>query len=261
MQIKPKKSLGQNFLIDKNIQGKIISACQLKPDDTVLEIGAGRGELTKIIAKQVNKVLALEIDHHLCASLKDNLRGYGNVKVINQDILSFKLRRHLLKLKNKINIVGNIPYYITTPIIEYLLKYPDKIESIILTVQKEFAKRIVSGPGPKEYGSFSCFVQYYAMAKILFYVKNTCFFPTPKVDSAVLELKIRPEPSVKVENEKMLFKIIRTAFNKRRKILKNSLKGIIPQQKLELFFKEYHVNPNIRPEELSLQDFANLANI
>jgi 16S rRNA (adenine1518-N6/adenine1519-N6)-dimethyltransferase len=295
MRIKPKKYLGQNFLFDKNIQEKIVAACQFKPGDIVMEIGAGRGELTKLIAKQVKKVLALEIDTDLCDSLTESLKGCANVKIINQDILKFPLKRYLSKLKNeaprakasgfskrnterpkirtlkgadeqwprmyKIKIVGNIPYYITTPIIENLLKTPEKIESIILTVQKEFAKRIAASPGSKEYGSFSCFVQYYASAKILFYIKNNCFFPRPKVDSAVLELRIKHEPTVKVENEKMLFRIIRTAFNQRRKILKNSLEGLIPQKKLGLFFKKFAINPNIRPEELSLQDFANLANI
>jgi 16S rRNA (adenine1518-N6/adenine1519-N6)-dimethyltransferase len=261
MRIKPKKYLGQNFLIDKNILEKIVKACQFKPEDVVLEIGAGRGELTKLIAKQVKKVLALEIDTELCDSLTDNLKGYANVSVVNQDILKLTLKRRLSKLKKKVKIVGNIPYYITTPIIEYLLKSPEKIESIILTVQKEFAKRIAASPGSKEFGSFSCFVQYYASAKILFFITNNCFFPRPKVDSAVLELRIQHEPSVKVKNEKMLFRIIRTAFNQRRKIMKNSLKGLIPQQKLDTFFKKYDINPNIRPEDLSLQDFANLANI
>ncbi|MFH1640937.1 MAG: 16S rRNA (adenine(1518)-N(6)/adenine(1519)-N(6))-dimethyltransferase RsmA [Candidatus Omnitrophota bacterium] len=261
MQIKPKKSLGQNFLFDKNIQAKIISSCQLKPDDTVLEVGSGRGELTGLIAERVKRVLALEIDAGLCSLLRKNLKRYKNVKIINQDIMEFPLKRYLFKPRNKIKVIGNIPYYITSPIIELLLGTKDKIETIILTVQKEFAKRIVSNPGSKEYGSFSCFVQYHTKAKILFYVKNSCFFPRPKVDSAVLELSIQHAPTVRVEDEKLLFKIVRAAFNKRRKIMKNSLKDIIPQQKLELFFKKYYIDPKIRPEKLSLQDFANLTNV
>jgi len=262
MHIKPKKRLGQNFLFDKNIQRKIISACELKPSDSVLEIGSGRGELTKLIAQHVSEVYAIEIDSYLYEILKDNLKRYTNVKIINQDLLELDFKRYFGKLKNKIKIVGNIPYYITTPIIEYLLKYRNKIEAIFITVQKEFAQRITAKPGSKDYGSFSCFVQYYTKAQRLFFIKKTSFFPMPKVDSALLRLETKEKAvsGIKAKNERLLFKIIRAAFNKRRKTLKNSLAGLIPLQKLEQFFEKYNINSNIRPEELSLEDFVNLAN-
>ena len=261
MHIKPKKRLGQNFLIDGNIQKKIIAASELGPSDNVLEIGAGCGELTRLIAASVTGVYALEIDPYLCQVLKCGLKGHPNVKIINKDILKFNLRRYFAKLKNKIKVIGNIPYYITTPIIEHLLEYRDRINTIFITIQKEPAIRMTATPGSKDYGSFSCFLQYYTEPKILFLIKKTCFRPVPKVDSCFMRLQMRKEPAVKVNNEKLFFKIIRAAFNKRRKVLRNSLKSVIPQQKLGAFFNKYSINSNIRPEDLALEDFANLTNI
>lgn len=259
MYIKPKKRLGQNFLTDRNILRKICEACKFGLSDTVLEIGAGRGELTELISARVYKVYAIEIDSDLCHILEDRLKGYHNVKIINKDILKFDIRRYLGKLKVK--VVGNIPYYISSPIIERLIKYRENIESIFITIQKEFAKRIVAIPGSKEYGAFSCFVQYYTEPKIIINIKNTCFFPSPKVDSSLLRLKIRPMPLVKPKDEYLFFRIIRAAFNKRRKTLRNSLEGIIASEKLNVFFDKYSIDSKTRPESLSLEDFKNLTNI
>lgn len=261
MYLKPKKRLGQNFLFDKNIQRKLIAAYALKASDRVLEIGAGYGELTMLIAHDAAFVYALEIDPALCKTLKDNARGYANIKIINQDILRFNLKKYFGRLKNKIKVVGNIPYYITTPIIEHLLRYRDKIETIFITLQKEFAKRITAYPGSGDYSSFSCFVQYYSIPEMLFFIKKTSFSPIPKVDSCVLELKIREKPAVQVKNEKLLFRIIRSAFNQKRKTLRNSLDGVIPFGKLSRFFRVYNIDCNIRPEDLTLEDFANLSNL
>jgi 16S rRNA (adenine1518-N6/adenine1519-N6)-dimethyltransferase len=261
MHHKPKKRLGQNFLIDKNIQRKLIASFALKASDQILEIGAGYGDITRLVAQNVAFVYALEIDPVLCKILRDNLKEYKNIRIINKDILKFNLSRYFSRLKNKIKVVGNIPYYITTPIIEHLLKYQDRIETIFITVQKEFARRITALSGSKEYGSFSCFVQYYTLPKSLFLIKKNSFLPTPKVDSCLLELKIRQAPLVKVRNEKSFFKIIRAAFNQRRKTLRNSLEGIVSLQKLSLFFKNYGIDPDIRPEDLTIEDFAHLVNL
>jgi len=258
MQIKPKKSLGQNFLKDANIQNKIIRACGFGSLDSVLEIGAGTGIMTGLIAGNVSKVYAVEIDRALIPVLTDNLKTYTNIKILHQDILEFDL--HKLNAA-KLKVLGNIPYYITTPIIEHLLGFRHKIEVIYLTVQKEFGQRMVALPGSKAYGSFSCFVQYYTKPEILFTIKKNSFYPAPKVDSCFLRLKIREEPAVKVKNEVMLFKIIRTAFQQRRKTMKNGLEELIPNRKLEEFFRLYDINPRIRAEDLALQDFANLANL
>ncbi len=259
MPVRPRKSLGQNFLIDKNILRKIIASCGLTPSDVVLEIGAGRGELTRLVAGKVRKVYALEIDRSLCGILEKNLSDNTNIEIINQDILKFNLEKYLDEAKAK--VIGNIPYYISSPILEHLIKFRKRIDTIFLTVQKEFAKRIVAKEDSRDYGSFSCFIQYYTLSESLFFIKNTCFVPPPKVDSCFLRLKVREEPAVRVADEKAFFRIIRSAFNKRRKTLRNSLNGVLPRHKLDAFFEKYGVDANARPERLSLQDFANLANI
>ncbi|MFA5145285.1 MAG: 16S rRNA (adenine(1518)-N(6)/adenine(1519)-N(6))-dimethyltransferase RsmA [Candidatus Omnitrophota bacterium] len=260
MRAKPKKRLGQNFLVDKNIQRKIIGCLGLGPSDVVLEIGAGRGELTGLLATEVEKVYALEIDPHLCAVLNEGLKGQPNIEVINQDILKFDFKKYLGGVKKKVKVVGNIPYYISSPIVEYLVGARDNIDSVFITVQKEFAQRMAAAAGSKLYGSFSCFTRYYFTPKIVLNIKKTCFFPVPKVDSCLVRLEPRPKHTVKPENEKLFFKIIRAAFNYRRKTLRNSLTGIIPAPKLEAFFDLYGIDVNIRPEKLSLEDFANLSN-
>lgn len=260
MQIKPKKRLGQNFLIDQNIRRKIIDNCLLTSQDTVLEIGAGTGEMTGLICKESGAVYSLEIDRSLIKFLEANLENYGNVKIINQDVLKFNFDGFFKTIKGRLKVIGNIPYYITTPIVERLLEHRVKIDSIFITVQKEFAKRIVALPGSKEYGSLSCFLQYYTEPKIVFSINKKCFKPAPKVDSCLLRLLIREKPPVFVKDEKEFFLIIRTAFNQRRKILRNSLKNIISAESLNRFFYENNINSNIRPECLSLQNFACLAN-
>lgn len=260
MHPKPKKSLGQNFLFDKNIQRKIIAACEFKPPDTVLEIGAGRGELTALILERVEKIYALEIDRNLARNLKETFQRYKNVKIINADVLKFNFNRYFKKM-SKIKVIGNIPYYITTPIIEYLLKYRDRIDAIFVTIQKEFARRIIAQSGSKDFGAFSCFIQYFAEPQIIFPIKKTSFFPMPKVDSCFLRLVIREKLPFGIKNEGLFFKIIRSAFNQRRKTLRNSLKDIVSADKLTRFFNQYNINPDIRPEDLSLADFANLINI
>ena len=214
-----------------------------------------------MIAERVNKVYAFEIDRNLCSILKDNLINHKNAAIINKDFLKVDLREYFKKSDGKVKVIGNIPYYITTPIIEYLLKYKHNLEIIFLTVQKVFALRMLSKAGSKDYGSFSCFIQYYTRPKKLFFITRACFRPIPKVDSCFLELGIRQAPPVKIENEELLFKIIRAAFNKRRKTLRNSLKGIITSEGLEEFFVKYDMDSNIRPESLALEDFAKLSKI
>lgn len=261
MRIKPKKRLGQNFLVDKNIQRKIIEACQFKKSDIVLEIGSGRGELTSLIAENSAKVYALEIDLRLSDALKVSLKEFMNITVINADILKFNIGQFFNKIGKKIKVAGNIPYYISTPIIERLIQFRANIDEAFITVQKEFAERMNAGEGTKKYGSLSCFVQYYTRPKALFNIKKGSFLPMPKVDSTLLKLEFLPFPAVKVEDQNLFFKIIRSGFNQRRKMLKNSLSGIVSGHKLRDFFIRYNLNPNSRPENLSLKDFANLANL
>jgi 16S rRNA (adenine1518-N6/adenine1519-N6)-dimethyltransferase len=259
MQIKPKKGLGQHFLIDQNIQRKIISACNLRPTDSVIEIGAGRGELTHLLAPLVRKIYALELDRRLLGLLREALKQFPGAEIVNEDVLRLDLTPYIGK--GRLIIIGNIPYYITTPLIEHLFKFREGITVIFLTVQEEFARRIAAGCGSKAYGAFSCFVQYYAEPRILFFIKRTSFFPPPKPDSAFIELRIRAEPLVCAKNEPRLFKIIRAAFGQRRKTLRNSLCGVVAPQKLDLFFQASCHSPDIRPERLCLQEFIKLANL
>lgn len=255
MPIKPKKSLGQNFLADRNIREKIVKAIEFNLHDTVLEIGPGRGEITSLLLPKVKKIYALEIDKALCATLKETLGNCLNLELINEDILEFDLS----SIPEQIKVVGNIPYYISTPIIEHLFKNREKIEVIFMTVQKEFAKRMSAAPGSRDFSSLSCFVQYYAEPKVLFNIKRGSFYPVPNVDSSFIRLKIRKEPAVKVTDEKRLFSVIRAAFNQRRKTLRNSLEGIITEEALEKFYRDNHINKGIRPESLSLKQFAALS--
>ncbi len=261
MRIRPKKRLGQNFLIDKNIQRKIVESSGLSVSDVVLEIGAGRGEITSLLSRKAGFVYALEIDAALCEILEVNLAGLDNVEVLKGDVLKFDFKNLFAKINREVKVIGNIPYYITTPIIERLLEHREKISSVFIMVQKEFALRAVSGPGSKVFGSLSCFLQYYTAPKILFPISRSCFYPAPKVDSCFLQLSMRKEPAVKVNDEGLFLKIIRAGFNKRRKILRNSLKDVIPQRKLSEFFQKYGIDKNTRPERLGLSDFANLANL
>ncbi len=263
MYTKPKKSLGQNFLTDKNIQKKIIHACNLRAEDIILEIGAGCGDLTVELARVSGKVYALEIDNRLYPILDKQLIGLTNGEVIKADILKFDIEKFLLdnKIKKKIKVIGNIPYNISSPIIQRLIQYRGCIDVIFITVQKEFAKRVTALPGSKDYGSFSCFVQYYLEPKIIFDIKRNSFRPAPKVDSCFLALRKRLKPRVLVKDEEAFFKLIRAAFNQRRKTLRNSLEGFAAQEKLGAFFSQTGIDKNVRPEDLSLEEFADLMRV
>ena len=257
---RPKKSLGQSFLKDNRIIEKITDSCCLSSGDTVLEIGPGHGELTERLVEKAGRVVAVEIDAALCRILEEKFAIFKNLQIICKDFLKFDFDTCFHDFSGKIKVIGNIPYYISSPIIERLLGRADKIDTVFLTVQKEFARRLVSEPGSKEYGSFSLFTQYYTEPKLLFYIKKGSFKPAPKVDSAFIRLRIRQEPAVKLDNEELFFKIIRAAFSQRRKKITNGLKGIVAAQALESFFLRYGFNRMVRPENLSLQDFANLTN-
>lgn len=226
-----------------------------------MEIGAGRGELTSLLVDRVRQVYAVEIDRDLSAALKNKFQGDRRIRIIEADILKLDFNKNFSASRNRLKVIGNIPYYITTPIIAQLFKFKDGIDTILLTVQKEFAQRIAASAGSKEYGAFSCFIQYHADARILFNIGKNCFFPRPKVDSCFLRLNIRKKPAVSTKDERLLFKVIRAAFGQRRKTLRNSLKGIITQEKLGNFFSKYNIDNNIRPEDLALKDFANLSNL
>ena len=220
------KRFGQNFLIDTHVLDKIIRAADIGKDDMVLEIGPGIGTMTQYLAKEAGKVIAVEIDRNLIPILEDTLGGYDNVRIINEDVLKLDIRS-LVWEENEgrpIKVVANLPYYITTPIIMGLFEEHVPVVSITVMVQKEVADRMQTGPGSKDYGALSLAVQYYADTYIVANVPPNCFMPRPKVGSAVIRLTRYEKPPVEVEDERLMFDIIRASFNQRRKTLANGLK-------------------------------------
>jgi 16S rRNA (adenine1518-N6/adenine1519-N6)-dimethyltransferase len=260
MQIKPKKSLGQNFLVDKNIQRKIIDTCAFTASDTVVEIGAGTGIMTQLLAAVAGELHAFEIDRRLKSVLSDMFKGDRHVHIHDKDILTADIAGECGLGGRKVKVFGNIPYYITTPIIEHLFAAREHISVIFITVQKEFARRITAEAGTKLFGSFSCFVRYFTLPRIVMMIPKGCFNPRPKVDSCLLRLDVRSEPPVQVKDEALMFDIIRTSFQQRRKTLRNSLEGTVKESSLTEFFLRCGIDKNTRPERLSLEDFARLAN-
>lgn len=260
------KKFGQNFLIDAHVLDKIIRAADIGKDDMVLEIGPGIGTMTQYLAEAAGKVIAVEIDRNLIPILQDTLDGYENVRLINEDVLKLDLRK-LVQEENEgkpVKVVANLPYYITTPIIMGLFEGSVPVSSITVMVQKEVAERMKSGPGNKDYGALSLAVQYYADTYLVANVPPNCFMPRPKVGSAVIRLTRHERPPVETVDEKLMFDIIRAAFNQRRKTLANGLNN---SDKLD-FPKETIVNTierlgkgaGVRGEMLTLKEFADLSN-
>ena len=261
------KKFGQNFLIDTHVLEKIISAAGITKDDMVLEIGPGIGTMTQYLAEAAGKVAAVEIDKNLIPILADTLSAYDNVEVINDDILKVDINK-LAEEKNggkPIKVVANLPYYITTPIIMGLFESHVPIDSITIMVQKEVADRMQVGPGTKEYGALSLAVQYYAKPEIVAIVPPNCFMPRPNVGSAVIRLTRHKEVPVQVNDEKLMFKIIRASFNQRRKTLANGLNNApdihLSKEVIQESIEELGVPVTIRGEALTLQQFAQLSNI
>ena len=261
------KKFGQNFLIDPHVLDKIIRAAEITEDDFVLEIGPGMGTMTQYLAYAAREVYAVEIDKSLIPILEDTLSDYDNVTVINEDILKVNIAK-LAEEKNggrPIKVVANLPYYITTPIIMGLFESHVPVESITVMVQKEVADRMQVGPGTKDYGALSLAVQYYAKPYIVANVPPNCFMPRPKVGSAVIRLTRHAETPVQVDDEKLLFQIIRASFNQRRKTLANGLKNYeglsFEKETIEAAIAECGLSPSVRGEALSLEEFAKLANV
>lgn len=257
------KSLGQNFLTDKNIIDKIIDATDITDEDLVIEIGPGIGVLTYEAAQQAKKVIAVEIDKNLIPILKDTLREFDNVEVINQDVLKTDLNQIIAEEGcRETKIIGNLPYYITTPIIMGILEKNTHADSITIMMQKEVADRIKAGPGSKTYGALSVAVQYYCEVTTVAIVPKEVFFPAPKVDSAVLKLEIRKEKPVELLDEKMFFRCIKAGFGQRRKTLSNSLMGLgdVTKEQVKTCLETLGIDEKRRAETLSLEEFAQLAN-
>ncbi|MBR3393308.1 MAG: 16S rRNA (adenine(1518)-N(6)/adenine(1519)-N(6))-dimethyltransferase RsmA [Firmicutes bacterium] len=291
-----KKQLGQNFLIDMHVLDKIIRAADIGPGDICLEIGPGIGSLTQALCeatldetsaeiptvegqKSIGRVYAVEIDDRLIPILEENLAAYPHVHIIHTDFMKIDLPSFFEdeKIDRPVKVVANLPYYITTPIIMALFESGVPLASVTVMVQEEVARRMQAKPATKDYGALSLAVQYYAEPYIAAHVPPNCFMPRPNVGSAVIRLTRRPEPPVKVSDERLMFKLIRAAFGQRRKTLVNAVTGspelggkvrladggslLISKETIAQALEEAGISLTIRGEALSLTQFAELTNV
>lgn len=259
------KSLGQNFLTDKNMIDQIVESSCIGEDDLVIEIGPGIGVLTAEAADYAGRVVAVEIDTNLIPILKETLGAYSNVTIVNQDVLKTDLTEIVNKYQGSggVKIIGNLPYYITTPIIMKILEDRVPADSITIMMQKEVADRIKAGPGNKTYGALSVAVQYYCTVTQVALVPKEVFVPRPKVDSAVLRLDVRDSRPVELIDEKLFFACIKSGFGQRRKTLLNSLPGVagLSKDDVKEVLQTANIDPVRRAETLDMGEFASIANI
>ncbi len=251
--IDAKKGLSQNFLIDGNILRKIIKAAEIHAQDHVIEIGPGPGALTEFLLDFGTYVTAIEIDPHFASALKRLQTKDSHLNIIEEDFLKFSLEDFLAKIPKKIKVVANLPYHITTPILTKLLPRHDKIESVTIMVQKEFAKRMTAAPRSADYSSFTVFAAFYSHPTYCFTVEPTCFYPRPKVQSAIVHCQLQPPP--RPDGQEAFFTLTRTAFQKKRKMLRTSLKDLFPAAVIAQTLTDMGISPQARPEELSLEQF------
>ena len=266
--ISANKSLGQNFLIDDEAVSTIVDTAKVTKDDLIIEIGPGLGTLTSKLLEKTGKVIAIELDKKMVLVLEDRFSLYDNFECINEDVLKVDLESLISEEKSKglktAKIVANLPYYITTPIIMKLLEEKLDIETITVMIQKEVADRLIAIPGQKNTGAITYSVYYYADSEAIMEVPNSSFIPEPEVTSKVIKLNIRKEPAVKPKDKEKMFKIIKCAFMQKRKTLLNSLtnnKIFDNKQQGIKILNSLEINENIRPEELTLAQFAEISNI
>ena len=250
--VHPNKKLGQNFLFDEQSLQTI--AQDVTKEDTVIEIGPGLGTLTAILAEKANKVIAIELDSKMVSILKDRFKLYNNVQIVQDDILNVDID----KIAPKAKVVANLPYYITTSIITKLIK--TNIKDITILIQKEVAERICAEPGTKRAGAITYFVKYFADSKIIANVPKEYFIPAPEVESSIVKIVKRDKKAAKVNNENLFFEIIKINFTQRRKTILNSLSSIIDKEVLKNILKECKIEENVRGENLSIEQFAMIAN-
>ena len=250
-EARPSKGLGQNFLIDKNVLKKIIEAADIKPDDVILEVGPGLGTLTGALAEKAGRVVAVEKDETMINILKETLRGFNNVEVIQGDILEIKN-----PIQNKYKIIANIPYYLTSPLIRRFLEIENPPQEMVLMLQKEVAQRICSVPPNMSLLAVS--VQFYANPKIVSHVSKNCFWPAPKIDSAIIKIIHEKKYDIPAE---LFFKFVKAGFSQPRKQLGNNLSKIfeIERKKVDAWLSENNVDPIRRAETLDVGDWVRLA--
>ena len=263
LQIRPKKRLGQHFVVDPNILRKIVDQAGLTTADIIVEIGAGLGTLTAPLAARVQKVYALEVDPRLADFLRDQFSGNGQVEVIPEDALRYDFRALFQQSRRKMKVIANLPYEISSPMIFRLFEERSCFSLFVLMLQMEVARRIVAQPGTKEYGPLSLWSQLYSRPQVLFSVSPQAFHPRPKVESAVVKFEILQEPRVEVGDEKALQRVIRSAFAYRRKTLANAIRlgefSHLSVEKIQQALQSAGIDPTLRGETLSLDQFRDLA--
>lgn len=267
-KIQANKSLGQNFLVDDNVIESIIESSKIEKEDLIIEIGPGLGVLTDRLLKKSDNVVVIELDKRMIEILKNRFCLNKNLEIINDDVLKVDLEELIKNKKqqkqiNKVKIVANLPYYISTPIIMKLLENQLEINEIIVMVQKEVAERLSAKTGEREAGAITYAVEYYAQATKIIDVPKESFIPSPKVESQVIKLEVRTNPKIKVEDEKLLFDIIQKSFMQRRKTLSNALinnRILETKGEVEEMFKILGIENNIRGEKLTLEEFGKIAN-
>lgn len=259
------KKLGQNFLINDSIVNDIVSESKVTSEDLIIEVGPGLGNLTSRLLEKAGKVIAIELDPKMVNILQDRFSLYKNFELIYNDILKIDLKKLINDNLNEniktAKVVANLPYYITTPIIMKLLEDNLNLESITVMVQKEVADRLSATPGDKLSGAITYSIYYYTTPKIIIDVPSSSFIPEPQVDSAVIKFDILKEPRIKVSDEKLFFKIIKSAFLQKRKTFINALlnNNIFPnRESAEKMLLDLNIDTKIRGEKLSLEDFAKI---
>lgn len=254
-----KKKFGQNFLLDQNILNNIVSLGDITEDTLVIEIGIGAAALTKKLSEKAKMVVGYEIDTTLKEPLLKILEHRDNINIIFDDFLNRNIKEDLKGYEYKhIMVVANLPYYITTPIITKFIDEKIDVEKIIVMVQNEVADRFSAKPGTKSYNSLTIFLNYYFNIKKAFLVSRNVFYPKPNVDSAVVIFE-RKQEKLTLKNDEIFFKLVRDAFNQKRKTLKNNLKGY-DIKKIDAVLKKYDKNINFRAENITIEEFADIAN-
>lgn len=258
------KGLGQNFLINPTVCPRMAEMGNAQPGWGMIEIGAGVGVLTAELAQRADKVVCIEIDSRLLPILDETLAEYDNIKIVNQDVLKVDLHKLIAEEfpNMPVAVCANLPYYITSPIIMNLLESRLPISSLTVMVQKEAAQRICAMPGSREVGAVSIAVRYYCEPKVLFQVSRGSFMPAPDVDSTIIRLDIRKQPEVDVKREEDFFRVVKAAFSQRRKTLSNTLSSGLSMNKTQIaeLLERAGVASNLRAEQLSMQQFADIAN-
>jgi len=257
----PRKRLGQHFLVDPNILNKVIRTAQVGKEDVVLEVGPGLGAMTLVLAREVKKVIAIEIDRKLVAILKEKVTGHPNVEVVESDILRVDFKHFFQKEGHPIKVVANLPYQISTPLLFRFIESKEAFSTFTLMLQKEVAERMVAPPGKKEYGPLSIFVQMFLDVSIRFFIKPSAFSPPPKVESAVVHMVWKEKPMVQTNDEEWFKKVVKACFGYRRKTLSNALKHseLSLPEPIGSSMDKIGIDPRRRPETLTIEEFTKLA--